>query len=427
VSFTPSVELYIARQPIFDATRDVVGYELLFRDGLSNCFTGTDGTEATRQVLLNTFVLFGLARLTGGRPAFINFTRDFLFNDLICLFPPSNVVVEILEDIPADVAVRAACRRLKDAGYTLALDDVSSVEAYVDLIGLVDIVKVDFRETPEQERQRMVKELLGTSVRLLAEKVETYQEFRQAVDEGFALFQGYFFAKPEVMQRRDIPGNQVQYLRLIRELRKPGMSIGSLERIIKQDLSLSYRLLKYINSPLFGLRSEIRSVRHALTLLGERDVRRWATLAALTGMAPGKPSELLETGLLRARFCETLSGAITPATQNAAEEMFLVGLFSVLDAVLDMPLDEAIRDAGMPPRVKATLLGVPSPLRNVLELVFAYERGDWNLASILIEDLKVDPGVVAQVFVDSVDYARHATRTQTDGESSIPPGAGTRE
>jgi hypothetical protein len=167
------VDLYIARQPIFDATRDVVGYELLFRDGLSNCFTGMDGTEATRQVLLNTFVLFGLTRLTGGRPAFINFTRDFLFNDLVCLFPPNNVVVEILEDIPADFAVRAACRRLKDAGYTLALDDVTSIDAYGDLIGLVDIVKVDFRKTPEEDRHRMVKKLLGTSVRLLAEKVET--------------------------------------------------------------------------------------------------------------------------------------------------------------------------------------------------------------------------------------------------------------
>jgi len=418
------VDLFIARQPIFDATRDVGGYELLFRDGLSNCFGGTDGNEATRQVLLNTFVLFGLSRLTGGRPAFINFTREFLFNDLIRLFPPHNVVVEILEDIPAEADVIAACRRLKDAGYTLALDDVTSLEPYGELLELADVVKVDFRATPPDRRREMAKHLTGTTVRLLAEKVETYQEFREAVDEGFALFQGYFFAKPEVVRKRDVPGNRVQYLRLIRELRKPGVTVDGLDRIIKQDISLSYRLLKYINSPLFGMRSEIRSVRHALTLLGERDVRRWATLAALSGMAAEKPSELLETGLMRARFCETLSGVLGADARESADEMFLVGLFSVLDALLDVSLEEAVRDAGVSARVKAALLGIPSPLRSVLELVSAYERGEWETVTKLLDVLKVDLRAVAQVFVESVDWARHATRAQNDGPwSSLPPAS----
>ena len=313
------------------------------------------------------------------------------------------MVVEILEDIPADREVIAACQRLKDAGYTLALDDVVSLEPYGELLGMADVLKVDFRAMSPDARRVMAKKVMGTSVRLLAEKVETYDEFRQAVDEGFALFQGYFFAKPEVIQKRDVPGNKAQYLRLLHEIRKPHVTMDGLERIIKQDMSLSYRLLKYINSPLFGLRSEIRSVRHALTLLGERDVRRWAMLAAMTGMAPEKPSELLETGLLRARFCETLSAVLGPAARDAAEEMFLVGLFSVLDALLDVPLEEAARDAGFPPRVKAALLGVPSPLRNVLELVFAYERGDWDIVGVLLDELKVDQRAVAQVFVDSVE------------------------
>lgn len=416
------MDLYIARQPIFDATRDVIGYELLFRDGLSNCFGSTDGNEATRQVLLNTFVLFGLSRLTGGRPAFINFTREYLFNDLIRLFPPHSVVVEILEDIPADPEVVAACRWLKESGYTLALDDVTALEPYGTLLELVDIVKVDFRATPPEQRRAMAKRLMGSTVRLLAEKVETYQEFREAVDEGFALFQGYFFSKPEIVRKRDVPGNKAQYLRLLRELRKPDVTVDGLERIIKQDISLSYRLLKYINSPLFGLRSEIRSVRHALTLLGERDVRRWSMLAALSGLAPEKPSELLETGLMRARFCETLSGVLGADAREAADEMFLVGLFSVLDALLDVSLEEAVRDAGVPARVKAALLGVPSPLRDVLELVSAYERGEWESVAKLLDALNVDLRAVAQVFVDSVDWARHASRAQSDGPwSSIPP------
>jgi c-di-GMP-related signal transduction protein len=416
------VDLFIARQPIFDATRDVVGYELLFRDGLTNCFGGTDGNEATRQVLLNTFILFGLSRLTGGRPAFINFTREYLFNDLLRLFPPHGVVVEILEDISVEPDVVAACRALKGSGYTLALDDVTALEPYGELLELADIVKVDLRATSHEERRAMAKQLMGTKVRLLAEKVETYQEFREAVNDGFALFQGYFFSKPEVMRRRDVPGNRAQYLRLLRELRKPDATIDGLERIIKQDLSLSYRLLKYINSPLFGMRSEIRSVRHALTLLGERDIRRWSMLAALSGMAPDKPTELLETGLLRARFCETLSGVLGPDARDCADEMFLVGLFSVLDALLDVPLDEALRDAGVPARVKSALLGVPSSLRGILELVLAYERGEWEAVTALLDELKVDLKAVAQVFVDSVDWARRASRVQGDGPlSSLPP------
>lgn len=411
------MDLFLARQPIFDATREVMGYELLFRDGFANCFGNVSGNEATRQVLLNTFVLFGLSRMTGGKPAFINFTRDFLFNDLVQLFPPSSVVVEVLEDIAIDDEVVAACRRLKDAGYTLALDDVVELDHYRELLEMADIIKVDFRGASPEQRRAMARRLAGGSVRLLGEKVETHEEFRVASEEGFALFQGYFFAKPEVVKRKDVPGNQHGSLRLLRELRGTETDIEQLERIVKQDLSLSYRLLKYINSPLFGLRSEVRSVRHALTLLGERDVRRWATLAALSGVAPEKPPELLETGLMRARFCETLATVVARDVQ-ASEEMFLAGLFSVLDALLDTSLEEALRDAGAPARVKAALLGVPSPWRSLLELAFAYERGEWDGVAKILETLGIEHGAVAQVFVDSVDWARQASQASLESPAS---------
>lgn len=414
-------ELFIARQPIFDVTRDVVGYELLFRNGLGNYFANIDGNEATRQVLLNTFVLFGQARMTGGKPAFINFTRDFLFNDLVRLFPPSSVVVEILEDIPPDPNVVAACRRLKEAGYSLALDDVTDLAPYGDLIPLVDIVKVDLRAATTDMRQELVRELSGKSVRVLGEKVETHEEFRLLVDEGFSLFQGYFFAKPEMMSRKDIPGNQAQYLRLLKELRKPTCNTDAIERIIKRDVSLSYRLLRYINSPLFGLRSEIRSVRHALTLLGERDVRRWITLVVFSAVAAEKPPELLETGLFRAKFCETLASVIDRGVKEAAEEMFLAGLFSVLDALLDVSLEDAVREAGVPSRVKAALLGVPSPWRRLLELAFAYERGEWEQVTRTLDQLGIEVSAVAQVFVNSIDWAHQAAQTNVDGPWSTTP------
>jgi EAL and modified HD-GYP domain-containing signal transduction protein len=183
-------------------------------------------------------------------------------------------------------------------------------------------------------------------------------------------------------------------------------------------------LLKFINSSFFGLRSEIRSVRHALALLGERDLRRWATLATLSAAAPDKPVELLEIGLTRARFCEALSTVIPASGRDVAEEMFLVGLFSVLDALLDVPLEQAVREAGVPARVKAALLGVPSPWRQLLELALAYERGQWDLVSDRLEELRVDPRTVAQVFVDSMDWARQACTAQLDPRRSGPPSQG---
>jgi EAL and modified HD-GYP domain-containing signal transduction protein len=422
----PGSELFIARQPIFDVGLDVTGYELLFRNGLANCFSNIDGNEATRQVLLNTFVLFGQSRLTQGRPAFINFTRDFLFNDLVLLFPPNSVVVEILEDVPSDREVLAACRRLKDLGYSLALDDVVALDQYGELLELVDIVKVDLLAVGENERVELVRTLAKRPVRLLGEKVETYESLRRATAEGFSLFQGYFFAKPEVMHRKDVPGNRAQYLRLLKELKKPESDANVIESIIKQDLSLSYRLLKYVNSPLFGLRSEIRSVRHALTLLGERTVRRWTTLAVLSAAAPEKPPALLETGLFRARFCESLAVVVEKGASDVAEELFLAGLFSVLDALLDMPLADAIREAGVPSRVKAALLGVQSPWRSLLELAFAYERGEWDKVTQVLDGLGVDVTAVAKVFVDSVDWAHQACQTNAEGRWSSLPAPATR-
>lgn len=419
-------ELFIARQPIFDVRRDVVGYELLFRKGLSNHFAQIDGNEATRQVLLNTFVLFGQLRLTGGKPAFINFTRDILLNDLVRLFPPGSVVVELLEDIPSDKEVVAACRSLKASGYSLALDDVIDLEPYGELLDMVDIVKVDLLALKPENRSALVKDLKKLGVRMLAEKVETYDELRRVIDEGFSLFQGYFFARPEVLHRRDVPGNRTQYLRLLRELRKADCDVNALERIIKQDVSLSYRLLKYVNAPLFGLRSECRSVRHALTLLGERDVRRWTTLAVLSAAAPEKPPELLEVALMRARFCEMLATMVEQGGAEAAETMFLVGLFSVLDALLDIPLEDAIREAGVPSCVESALLGVPSPWRSLLELVLVYERGDWNAVTRVLDALGIEPGTVARVFVDAVDWARRASQTNVDGRWSSRPAPATR-
>lgn len=416
------MDRFIARQPIFDLERNVVAAELLFRNGVSNCFSGGDGNEATRQVLFNTFILFGITRLTGGRPAFINFPREVLLSDLVRLLAPNAAVIELLEDVRPDEEVLATCRELRELGYALALDDVTELESWGALVDLASIIKVDFRSCSLEQRIRIASRVRQSSAQLLAEKVETPEEFSQAREEGFVLFQGYFFAKPEVLRQRDIPPNRVQHLRLIRELGKRDLLLGRLEKIIKEDISLSYRLLRAINSPVYGLRSEIKSIRHALTLLGERDIRRWAILAALAGTSSSKPTELLQTALQRARFCESLASSLGLNDPDTAEELFLMGLFSVIDALLDMPMREALQEVGMPPRSRAALLGEASPFQLTFELTLAYEQGNWGWFSEHAGKLPIAPTVLFEIFADAVDWAHHVTGSQVVPVwSSLPP------
>jgi c-di-GMP-related signal transduction protein len=412
------MQVFVARQPIFDAGREVVAYELLFRNGLANSFGGTDGTEATRQVMLNAFVLFGLQRLTGGKPAFINFTLEALASDLVELFPPHALAIEVLESVDPGAAAVEQCRHLREKGYTLALDDFTCGSDRGPLIQFADILKVDFRGTTPEQRGELRERFRGSSLRLLAEKVETYEEFREAVEQGFSLFQGYFFAKPEVMTQGDVPGHKGQHLRLLRELHRPGVTLEDLDRLIRQDLALSYRLLRYINSSLFALRSEVLSVRHALTLLGERDVRRWATLVALSSVANDKPSELIETALVRARFCESLCPAIGTG-RELAEELFLLGLFSVLDALLDQPMPKALAEVAIPPRVKGALVGMPGEMRRVLDLVLAFEHGDWQEVDALRRTL--DAEALAMTYHSAIEFAQAASAQSEVGRTSGRP------
>ncbi len=413
---------FIARQPIFNLRKEVVAYELLFRDGLTNCFSGIDGNEATRQVLLNTFVLFGINRLTAGKPAFINFPRDLLLTDMVKLFPPQAVVIELLEDVLPEPEVIKACADLGELGYTLALDDVVDLKQRGALVNHAKLVKVDFMASTQEQRAAIVEAALHSGVQLLAEKVETLDEFERAAAAGYTMFQGYFFAKPEILRKRDIPANRAQHLRLIRELHSREVVIDRLETIIKQEMSLSYRLLRYINSPVYGLRSEVKSIRHALTLLGERDVRRWALLAAISSTASDKPAELLQTGLQRARICEVLASAAGFRDRDAADELFLTGLFSVIDALLDAPLTDVLEDVSVPVRAAAALRGQAGPFRTVLEVALAYEKGDWECLAQNSENLAIAPDALTEVFVDAVDWAQQATQSQaTPVWATIPP------
>jgi len=281
---------YVARQPIFDREEKVYGYELLFRDGLENAFTG-DTNEASRATL-DRSLLMGLDVLCDGRRAFINCTRDTLIKGLVTLLPAASTVVEILEDVPADPDVLAACRSLKKAGYLIALDDYVAEDARAPLSEVADIVKVDLRLTTEAQR-RTILHAGPEHCLMLAEKVETRAEFVAAREQGFVYFQGYFFRRPEMVNTRDMPANRVSYLRMLQEVSRPDLNVDGLERLIKTEASVCYRLLRYLNSAVFAFKSEIHSVRHALSMLGEREVRRWVRMIAAVGAGQDRTSDLV--------------------------------------------------------------------------------------------------------------------------------------
>ena len=397
------MDIFVARQPIFDRRRKVVAYELLFRSGMQNFFDYHDADVAASRVIDGSLLGFGLDKLTAGKRAFINFTRSVLINQLYALLPPRYAVVELLETVEPDDEVVEACQQLKDQGYTLALDDFVFDPKFRPLIALADVIKVDFLLSDSNQRRELAGHLRGEDVELLAEKVETHEDFTEAMELGYKYFQGYFFCKPEIVRRREIPGFKLNYLRFIQEVNRLDMDFDRLEVIIKQELSLSVKLLRYLNSAWFGWRHEVDSIRHAVRLLGERQIKKWASLVAMTGMGEDKPAELVVTSLVRARFCESLGGLV--GLKHRELELFLMGLLSLMDALMDRPLEEAFEGMSVSADVRAALLGGRSPLRPVYDIVEAYERGEWERLTAVVTELGVTESVIAQLYADSVEWA----------------------
>ncbi len=342
---------YVARQPIFDREEKVFGYELLFRDGLENAFHG-DSNEASRATLDRT-LLMGLDVLCDGRRAFVNCTRDTLIKGLVTLLPSTLTVVEVLESVPADPDVVSACQRLKEAGYMIALDDYVANDPREGLAEIADIIKVEMQLTTEEQQAALIKQFGPWRCRMLAEKIETRAEFVRARDQGFVYFQGYFFRRPEMMNTRDMPANRMNYLRMLQEVSRPDLELPELEKLIKAEASVCYRLLRYLNSAMFGFQSEIHSVRHALSMLGERDVRRWVRLVAAVGAGQEKTSDLVLSALVRGRFGELLA----PRVQHGESDLFLLGLLSLIDAMMEMPMAEVLDKIPLDHATKTVLLG----------------------------------------------------------------------
>ena len=394
---------YVARQPIVTGDESVFGYELLFRDGVADYFCAPDSDAASRSTL-DASILLGLDVLCDGRRAFINCTRDLLLNDYLTLLPADRVVAEILETVPVDEEVIAACRRLKDAGYMIALDDFVPGDPREPLTRLADIIKVDVRRSSMADSTAIFRQS-GEHCRLLAEKVETREEFVATRNAGFAYFQGYFLRKPELLRTREIPVNRANYLRLFKAVSRPELDPRELEDAIKGEASLCYRLLRYLNSPVFGFPAEIRSIRHALVMLGEREVRRWVRLATTLVASQSRSSDLVLSALVRARFCELLE----PGLPHKHSDLFLVGLLSLMDAILGLPMALVLEGIALDRAARAVLLGQNSPLSPIYGLMLAQENARWEKVAEFSNRLRLRESFVSECHWKAMQWARQMT------------------
>ena len=374
-------EAFIGRQAILDQQKKVYAYEILFRSGLKNAFDpNLDGNVATQSVMVNAMLDFGMNKLVSDKRAFINFTEQNLLNRAPKLLPSENVVVEILETVQPTPEILQVVQELREAGYKIALDDFVLMPGYEPLINMADIIKVDFRITTDPEERKKLRKILPKHVRLLAEKIETEEEFQQALDFGYVLFQGYFFCKPAVLHQKRLTSNALSKMRLLREINRQNVDFSAITGVISSDTNLVHKLLTYINSAGVGLNNHVSNLKQATVLLGASGVRRWVTLVSLQTFSEDKPPELFTLSLLRAKFCELLAGdlkrpGLTPDTG------FLLGMFSLIDVLLSLPMDDVLKEVSLSDELSDALRGKDNDLRRLLDLVVAYEKGDWETVS----------------------------------------------
>ena len=397
--------MFVARQPIFDRNRKVWGYELLFRSAASQTrFDGTEATSATRQVISNGMLSIGFDKLLRGKHACINFGREMLLQDLYTSLPHQTTVIELTEDIEPDAEVVEAVKRMRAHGYRIALDDFRACPQMEPLVALANMIKVEMC-TPKPQQEAMVREYHDRGIRMLSEKVETDVDFRWALRAGYDYFQGNFFSCPVVLRGQQIPAIKLHCLKLIQEAHRAELDFTRLTAMISADVSFSYKLLRYANSARFGREAKIHSIRRALVVLGEFGIRKWVSIAALPTIAADKPGELMRKSLVRARFCELLAQA---SGKGLEDQAFLMGLFSLLDALLDRPLDEVLKEVGLAPELDSVLRGQAAEdniLNTIYQLVRSYESADWDEVERLSGRLGAPADLIGAAYCEALPWA----------------------
>jgi c-di-GMP-related signal transduction protein len=403
------MDVFVARQPIYTKKKEVVAYELLYRNNMENQFFEIDGDIATTDVIINSYINIGLDKLSNGKPCFINFTENLLNIKLPTYFNPNEIVIELLETIELNPELLIIIKELKSKGYKIALDDFvldRNNPHAITLLELADIVKVDFRITTEQERQLIEALSLKYKFKLLAEKIETLEEFEIAFNKGYDYFQGYFFSKPVILSTRDVPEYVRNYFVIINHLLKNEPDIGTISRLIEQDLSLSYKLLKLMNSSALRPVSKINSIRQAIVRLGFKELIKWLYILSLRGNPNEKSEwskELFYTSLLRARMCELLTHHINKAKESSS--YFLTGMFSIVDALLGMKMEVILEVIPLQEDICEALKGAPNFMKTTLDLTLSIEKGVWEDVKVNCNQLLITEEVALTCYNEAFNWA----------------------
>lgn len=400
------LDVFVARQPIFDRQDSLVAYELLYRGNpTENRAAGVSATQMATDTLVRTLLSMGLDRVTGGKTAFVNVSRDVLLSDQFQVLDPASVVIELLETIACDSETRPACESLVRRGYTLALDDFVYSPSYDPLLRLARIVKVDVLDQPVDELREIMAILQPFRVRCLAERVENAEVHAQCAELGFELFQGYFYARPEILSGREMPVQQANIIRLLNLLRNPDASDPQIEDAFRADMVLSFKLLRIVNSAALGGMG-IESIKHAIQLLGRGSLHRWLSLLLVSSLTTsnGVHNELVTTAMQRARFCELI--AETRGRRRESGALFMVGLFSLLDALLGKPMDEILAQVDLAAELHEVLLHRTGSYAPVLRLVEAYETARWDDVVSESAALGLPLPEVPELYAQAVDWTR---------------------
>ncbi|WP_220465966.1 EAL and HDOD domain-containing protein [Colwellia sp. BRX8-4] len=384
------IEIYTARQPILNRKKNVVAYELLFRDSQKNCFP-TDVTPdiATAKLLVNSYLSIGLDEMTEGKPALINFPMTMLTDHLVNLAPYKNIIIEILETAEPSDENFDVLTKLFHQGYALALDDFIYSTAWDRFLPLVKLIKIDIIETPLSSIAHLLPHFRKYKIKLLAEKVETHKEFLQAKKLGFEYFQGYFFYKPEILTGVEIESSHPFLMSIYHEVMKEGYSYKKLEGYFEHDMDLTYKLLRFVNSIFFGHTNEVKSIKQAIAYLGEVQLRKFICLIVMVELNPQKPTVLIQNTILRARLCEQFAKIM--GLKQLTEYAFLTGLFSTIDAILDRPMEKVLLSMPLAKEINIALIEQTGSLAECLAFVVAYTEGDWDTINIFIDLYNVDP------------------------------------
>lgn len=403
---------YVARQPIFNADREVFAYELLFRDGESNCFPDIPPDEATSKILTSTHLSLGIEEITGNKKAFINFHHDTLIHHFPTFLNTSSVVIEVVETVDVDDALVTACKHIRGRGYPIALDDYDLSDRWDVLLPFTSIVKLDITEVDHGKIADIIPILKQNKIKVVVEKIETYEEFNLFRSLGADYFQGYFLAKPEVVCHRQLGPTGMTMLELIRASSNAELNFAEVNSIIERDPSLSYLLLRFINNPLVNKRQQITTLRHALTYMGEVEVKKFIALLALANLSEGKPNELLQMALVRAKFCELVSIALKEL-QNPPTG-FLTGLLSLLDAMLEQNMEELMNKVPISERVKQALRGEPNLLRDCINVVQHFEMGNWQGIERFASKYRMEQPLLHSFYHEAIKWGRHMNQSATE-------------